>query len=307
MVDDRSPKRARTDSGPPNADSIAQSNSTLQIFLGQGNRQNRWMHGYVPPNTTNGTKNGTTNTGGGSVGSGVRTGSASHTALPNDGLTSDAIQTTQHARTSSMDHAQRHQVGDIVQYESPTTTTTLSTNAAAIFGKLAPTRTLSSSMASALPGLPSPAASDDNGVSPSLHAAQEPFRPPRDPPPQPGPTMLVRPASIGHSHHHPERTGSPSQLARPAPIQMRPKSRSSSASIIHSTIPAVLPSTAQPSIAAPRVPVVPSSSTVPSQPAVVSQSRQNMLSRDFMFHRFKTFQTTKGLNNVDNGILERTD
>ena len=126
MVDERrSPKRARIDNGPPNADAIAQTNSTLQHFLG-GNRQNRWMHGYSPSST----KDGTTKNGG-AAGSTARTTLAPNTALPNNpALNSHAEDTVQTARyvnpaQAHEDDLQRHQADTIVQYESPTNTTLL--------------------------------------------------------------------------------------------------------------------------------------------------------------------------------------
>jgi hypothetical protein len=46
VVSGPSSKRRRTDGGPVSAEQVAQSNATLNLFTGQGQRQNRWMmHG----------------------------------------------------------------------------------------------------------------------------------------------------------------------------------------------------------------------------------------------------------------------
>ena len=152
-----SPKRRRTDNGPFSADSIAQANETVQFFTGQGRGQNRWMQGYTPlradeaihtsPKQTTQTSR-----------PAVNARQEQHAQLPHEAGAMDP-NTSSDGRNAVTAH--------LVQYESPTTSTTPNRAALSVNGT---SRKSLEPMArsGAQPGLPSPVSSDGNRHSPAI-------------------------------------------------------------------------------------------------------------------------------------------
>lgn len=298
MVEARpSPKRARIDNEPPNAAAIAQTNSTLQVFLGQGNRQNRWMSGYVPPTATNG------------EGSGEgrpkpsRAGQSPKSAANN--VNAERTAHAQHMHSAQQQHEQRrHEAGSdaIVQYESPTTLSTATNNNVGTVGISAPASiATATTMAPPQSTLPSPAPSDDNETSPSMHGAPMPlvYTPLQLATKRRGrpPSTDYRPQAVA--------TGSPASNVRQATTHSRQNSRSSSGSNAVPRTQTMLPPTAHPAPLAhahPRT-VVPSNATAPPQQAMLRPPQYSILSREVMIQRFRELSNTQGLNGVDNGRL----
>lgn len=289
MASERSPKRRRTGNATVSANAIAQANATLQVFLGQ--QQNRWMQGYAPPSTTNGESS--------AVSSARKERDTLATSRGNREQEPNAEGATR--RTD----AQFHGGLNVVEYESPTII-----NGPSAIPESIPTGTLDSmARTAAQPGLPSPAASDENGASPTVgvqkpanqigSAIQPGVRPTRG-----------RPPSTDHSHPAAIQTGSPAhRVHQQGPSRQRQQhSQTPSTSINFNRFVNVQTAGQLPPNAHGRSsPLVPSQPFVPA-PQTPHQAQDSMLSQMVMFQRYQAFRKKEApkyqLSGVDRGRLQ---